>query len=109
MAATELNQTPKQTDPGTGTSAPRAAAEPSREARQHLLGLRVSRIISAHADALDVLISGGFAPLANPVARMAMAHTVTLAQALRIRGLDDPEEQQLIARLLQLDVAWREQ
>src|SRR5690606_10939702 len=57
----------------------RAAAE-HEERRQRLLGMRVSRILEAHEDALGLLIAGGFEPLANPVARLAMAHTVNLGQ-----------------------------
>lgn len=105
MAATDLNQTHEQADVSRAAPAP-SSGRP--EAETSLLALRVSRIIGAHADALDLLIAGGFAPLANPVARMAMAHTVTLAQAFRIVGMDDDAEQALIGRLLQLDVDWQE-
>lgn len=66
--------------------------------------MRVSRILDAHAGALQALIDGGFAPLANPVARMAMAHTVNLAQAFRIAGQAEEQQAELIAKLLALDV-----
>lgn len=73
--------------------------------RQQLLGTRVSAILDAHPDALQVLIEGGFEPLANPVARMGLAHTVSLRQAFRIRGQDEAQQEALIARLLQLGAA----
>jgi len=72
--------------------------------RDQLLGMRVSSILDAHEDALDALIAGGFAPLANPVMRLAMASTVSLGQAFRIRGLSDEAEEALIVRLLELGV-----
>ncbi len=67
--------------------------------------MRVSRVIDAHPAALQTLIDGGFEPLANPAMRFALAHTVTLEQALRIRGLGDEEADQLVDRLLALG-AW---
>lgn len=69
-----------------------------------LLATRVSAIIDAHEEALEVLIQGGFEPLANPVMRFAMAHTVNLSQAFRIRGLSDEAEEAIIAKLLELGV-----
>jgi hypothetical protein len=66
--------------------------------------MRVSVIIAAHEEALDVLIQGGFEPLANPVMRFAMAHTVNLAQAFRMRDMSDEDEGALTARLLELEV-----
>ena len=77
------------------------AAVPDR--RVSLLARRVSAVIDAHPDALDVLIEAGFTPLANPVMRLALAHTVTLSQALRIRGLPEEVEEALISRLLELE------
>lgn len=72
--------------------------------RARLLATRVATIITAHDQALDVLVSGGFEPLANPVMRHTLAHTVTLAQAFRIRGLTDEAEEAIISRLLKLDI-----
>lgn len=66
--------------------------------------MRVAGIIDAHPQALQVLIEGGFAPLANPVMRLAMANTVNLGQAFRIRGMDDSAEESIVARLLALGV-----
>lgn len=66
--------------------------------------MRVSSILDAHEGALDVLVQGGFEPLANPVMRFAMAHTVNLGQAFRLRGMSDEAEQALVARLLELEV-----
>lgn len=73
-----------------------------QDRRASLLATRVSAIIDAHPEALGVLIHGGLEPLANPVARLALAHTVNLSQTLRIRGLSDEAEETLISRLLQL-------
>ncbi|MFA5551922.1 MAG: hypothetical protein WDA03_09920 [Trueperaceae bacterium] len=85
---------------------PNSVAAPDvSEKRERLLGMRVSRIIEAHEGALAALIEGGFGPLANPVARLAMAHTVNLAQAFRIRGQAEEEQEALIAELLALGVA----
>ncbi len=81
-----------------------AAAAEHEERRERLLGMRVSRILDAHEDALQVLIDGGFEPLANPVARLAMAHTINLGQAFRIRGQAEEEQEELIERLLALGV-----
>ncbi len=72
--------------------------------RDQLLGMRVSSILDGHEDALDVLIKGGFAPLSNPVMRLALAHTVSLSQAFRIRGLSNEAEELIISRLLELGV-----
>lgn len=80
------------------------AAAGHEERRQRLLGMRVSRILEAHEDTLGLLIAGGFEPLANPVARLAMAHTVNLGQAFRIRGQAEEQQEALIAQLLALGV-----
>lgn len=66
--------------------------------------MRVSRILDVHEDALELLIANGFEPLANPVARLALAHTVTLAQAFRIRGQAEELQEALIDGLLALGV-----
>lgn len=66
--------------------------------------MRVSRILEAHEDALQLLVRGGFEPLANPVARLAMAHTVKLGQAFRIRGQDERQQEELISALLELGI-----
>ena len=87
------------------TPAEAAGANPSMDGqRQKLLSMRVSSIIDAHPHALQALIDGGFGPLANPVARLAMAHTVNLGQAFRIRGQDDADQEALIGQLLRLAV-----
>lgn len=66
--------------------------------------MRVAVIIAAHEEALETLIQGGFEPLANPVMRFALAHTVNLEQAFRMRGLSDEDAAALTARLLALEV-----
>lgn len=66
--------------------------------------MRVSRILEADDAALEALVEGGFGPLANPVMRVAMAHTVSLQQAFRIRGQSEGQREALIGRLLELGV-----
>lgn len=73
-----------------------------QDRRAGLLASRVSTIIDAHPDALDALIEAGFTPLANPVMRLALAHTVSLSQAFRLRSLSGEAEEELISRLLEL-------
>lgn len=87
--------------PDRRSGAPLAQRAPAAP-RERLLATRVSRVIEAHPDALGVLIDGGFTPLANPAMRLALAPTVTLGQALRIRGLEDAAADALIDRLLTL-------
>lgn len=48
---------------------------------------------------LPVLIQHGFAPLAQPALRAVLAPTVTLAQALKIRGLNAERERELLRSL----------
>lgn len=96
-------------DLGHGRCGPRLAKLPDvtvsiTDRRARLLATRVATIITAHDQALDVLVSGGFEPLANPVMRRTLAHTVTLAQAFRIRGLTDEAEEAIISRLLRLGI-----
>lgn len=73
-------------------------------ATAQLLQLKVASILEAHEGALEVLVAGGFEPLKNPVMRLAMAHTVNLSQAFRIRGLGDEAEAAIIKGLLDLGV-----
>lgn len=54
--------------------------------RDRVLGLRVSEVIERYPESLPILIDAGFGPLAVPALRAALAPTVTLRQALRIRG-----------------------
>lgn len=90
--------------PGCACKACPVTAE-RETAREQLLQLKISSILEAHEEALNVLISGGFEPLKNPVARLALAHTVNLSQAFRLRGLTDEAEVAIIDRLLDLGVA----
>lgn len=78
--------------PGPGSSLTQAG----------LLAMRVSAILEARPASLDVLVDHGFAPLRQPHLRAALAHSVTLAQALRIRSLSNVKEQALLAELLAL-------
>src|SRR5690554_5355883 len=62
-------------DPGHGDASTDAAklddvtARTIAEASETLLGTRVSRIISSHPKCLQLLVNGGFEPLANPIMR----------------------------------------
>lgn len=80
---------------------------PSAEERKVLMSARVSAIIDAHGYALDTLIRHGFTLLAQPQMRWAMAHTVNLGQAFRLRGLDASDQERLLAALTELGVAAR--
>ncbi len=53
----------------------------------------VAALLDAHPEALPILIRGGFAPLANPLARRTLARAVSLRTACRMHGVD-------LARLL---------
>ncbi|HLU83369.1 MAG TPA: DUF1858 domain-containing protein [Trueperaceae bacterium] len=70
--------------------------------RADLLTMKVSAILESHAGSLAVLVEHGFAPLKQPHLRAVLAHTVTLAQALRIRSLADDEERVLLDELVAL-------
>lgn len=67
--------------------------------RKTLLEARVSRILDAHPGALDALVGHGFTPLAQAPMRFALAHTVNLGQAIRLRGLGEPEVAALLGAL----------
>ncbi|MCC6309320.1 MAG: DUF1858 domain-containing protein [Trueperaceae bacterium] len=67
--------------------------------RKTLLEARVSRILDAHPDALDTLVRHGFTPLVQAPMRFALAHTVNLGQAIRLRGLGEPEVAALLGAL----------
>lgn len=70
-----------------------------------LLAARVSEVIAAHPRALDLLVAHGFSLLAQAPLRRALAPTVTLAQALRIRGLGQSAEAALLRSLDEAGVA----
>jgi hypothetical protein len=44
-------------------------------------------------------MDAGFTPLANPAARAMLAPTVTLRQAIALRGLDEAHARALLERL----------
>lgn len=52
--------------------------------------------------ALEALLEAGFTPLANPAARALLAPTVTLRQAIALRGLESACADALVARLAAL-------
>lgn len=74
------------------------ARRPSQD-RSELLDARVSALLAAAPEALGVLVAHGFTPLADPLARRLLAPTVTLAQALRLRGLSDIRAAALLREL----------
>ena len=59
---------------------------------------RVGDVIDWFPALLEVLVSRGFAPLANPIARRTLARAITLEQAASMRGVDAGE---LVAALNQ--------
>ena len=63
---------------------------------QRLLDTRVQALIDASTEVLPCLIRHGFTPLENPVMRRALAPTVTLTQAARLRGLTDDAVEALL-------------
>lgn len=67
-----------------------------------LLEFRVSELIDAWPGTLQVLIDAGFTPLAHAPVRAALAPTVTLRQAMRIRSLDALAQAQLVRSLQQV-------
>lgn len=67
-----------------------------------LLAMKVSAILEARPAALEVLATHGFAPLRQPHLRAALANTVTLAQATRIRSLSSDKERALLDELVAL-------
>jgi len=80
-----------------------APVAPAREERlRALLGMRVSELLDALPGALDVLLEHGFAPLAQPPVRRMLAPTVTLEQAIRLRGLPDGRREALLRGLAEI-------
>lgn len=67
-----------------------------------LQGMRVQALLDASPAVLPCLIRHGFTPLENPVMRRALAPTVTLAQAARLRGLAGEELDALLGELAEV-------
>lgn len=61
--------------------------------------MRVSALLAEAPEVLPCLVRHGFTPLANPAMRRALAPTITLAQAVRLRGLSEAEAASLYAEL----------
>ena len=70
--------------------------------RDHLLDERVSTLLERSPEVLACLIRHGFTLLQNPVMRAALAPTVTLAQAFRLRGLSAAAREALLADLAEV-------
>jgi hypothetical protein len=66
------------------------------------LDRRVSELLAAAPGVLERLIEAGFAPLVNPAARALLAPTVTLRQAIALRGLDAVRTEALLASLAEV-------
>jgi len=64
-----------------------------------LLNLRVSELLAQEDSVLDILLEYGFTPLKNPLTRAALAPTVTVGQALRLRGLSAVQQTRLLTDL----------
>ena len=80
------------------TSTPDAPAADA--AHRRVLDLRVSELIDRYPRALPMLIDAGFGPLAVPALRATLAPTVTLRQALWIRGQGHARDAELLDALL---------
>lgn len=64
-------------------------AEPAAlDKRAITANMLVSDVLRAHPAALETLIEAGFTQLRNPIARRTLTRAVTLAEAVRIKGLD---------------------
>lgn len=74
-------------------------SEPSPRA---LLAMRVSEVLDAVPGSLEVLANAGFTPLTQPAMRRMLAPTLTLEQAIRLRGLPDRRREALLRRLAAL-------
>lgn len=64
-----------------------------------VLDRRVAELLAAAPGVLQALLDAGFTPLANPAARAVLAPTVTLRQAIALRGLDGARTMALLERL----------
>lgn len=74
--------------PATEPTTDRASdGGPAANDADSLDDVRVSTLLDGSDAVLPLLIRYGFEPLRNPALRTALAPTVTLAQALRLRGL----------------------
>lgn len=69
---------------------------------QRFQDMRVQLLLDASPDVLPCLIRHGFTPLENPVMRRALAPTVTLAQAARLRGLSEQAMDALLHDLVEV-------
>ncbi len=64
--------------------------------------VRVSTLLEAAPEVLPLLLRHGFEPLRNAAMRAALAPTVTLAQAVRLRGLSEAAALKLRRELVEL-------
>jgi hypothetical protein len=64
--------------------------------------VRVSQLLEAAPEVLPLLLRHGFEPLRSAVMRAALAPTVTLAQAVRLRGLSKVAALELRRELVEL-------
>lgn len=71
--------------------------------------MRVSEVLDAVPGALELLMEHGFTPLAQPAMRRVLAPSVTLDQAIRLRGLPDWRREALLVRLSELGAGAREE
>lgn len=73
-----------------------------QQVSEQVLDERVSTLLERSPEALDCLIRHGFTPLRNPVMRAALTPTVTLAQAIRLRGLSTEESEALLTEFAEV-------
>lgn len=69
---------------------------------EELLETRVSALLERSPKVLPCLIKHGFTPLGNPLLRKTLAPTVTLAQAIKLRGLSEQAAQALLGELAEV-------
>lgn len=80
----------------------RGATHAHEHVLENVLDERVATLLERSPGVLDCLIRHGFAPLQNPVMRAALAPTVTLGQAFRLRGLASEAREALLADLAEV-------
>lgn len=69
------------------------------ETHTRLLDTRISDLLEAAPKSLGVLLEHGFTPLADPLTRRLLAPTITLEQAVRLRGLSARRTEALLHEL----------
>ena len=69
---------------------------------RRLRGATVQTLLDASPEALECLVRHGFTPLSNAAMRRALAPTVTLDGAMRLRGLSRTQADALLHDLAEV-------